>query len=95
VGARQEKVREAYDRLSFWPHSSGTYGPHTFGAAASGCPVCEALAAALAEVEEWEELIEAVDDVIDWHREHESVPSLYPLLQIMWRRREKLSEVAS
>jgi len=52
-------------------------------------------AAALAEVEEWEELIEAVDDVIDWHREHESVPSLYPLLQIMWRRREKLSEVAS
>jgi len=84
MSARQEKVREALERLRLLADD---------GKVASF--LSEKAAAALAEVEEWEELIEAVDDVIDWHREHESVPSLYPLLQIMWRRREKLSEVAS
>jgi len=80
-----EKVREA--RIVCPIHNMSDCSPLLNG--------CSRVIAAWAEVEEWEELIEAVDDVIDWHREHESVPSLYPLLQIMWRRREKLSEVAS
>lgn len=35
----------------------------------------------------------AVDEVVEWHRDHESVPSLNALLQILWRSRMAIEAV--
>lgn len=38
-------------------------------------------------------LLDAVDDVLDWYRDNEAVPSLESKLKILWRRLNRVREI--